>query len=84
MENNKNIEMNMVRERSLKLPTVTDEMYKQCNSENRDMIEEFFSMNPQLSPSTKKQYRSGMRQFLYWLYSTSHDMSLYKAKKSKV
>ena len=81
MENNKNIEMNMVRERSLKLPTVTDEMYKQCNSENRDMIEEFFSMNPQLSPSTKKQYRSGMRQFLYWLYTSCNDKPLYKVKK---
>ena len=36
---NKNIEMNMVRERSLKLPTVTDEMYKRCNQETREMIQ---------------------------------------------
>ena len=41
-EQNKNLEMNMIRERSLKLPTVTDEMYKQCNLKTGDIIKEFF------------------------------------------
>ena len=35
MENNKNIEMNMVRERALKLPTVTDEMLSDLVSMKR-------------------------------------------------
>ena len=36
------IEKNMLRERALKLPEVTDEMYEQCNPETREMIEEYF------------------------------------------
>ena len=38
MENNKNIEMNMVRERALKLPTVTDEMYNLCKQKKINII----------------------------------------------
>lgn len=75
------IEMNMIRERALKLPSVTNDLYKQCNEENRKMVEEFFAMNPQLSPATKKQYTSGLRQFLYWLHTSCNDKPLYKIKK---
>ena len=75
------IEKNMVRERALKLPAVTEEMYLKCNEENRMMVEEFFQMNPQLSPATKKQYTSGLRQFLYWLHTSCNDKPLYKVKK---
>ena len=75
------IDKNMVRDRALRLPAVTDEMYSNCNSENREMVDEFFQMNPQLSPATKKQYMSGLRQFLYWLYASCNDKPLYKVKK---
>ena len=75
------INKNMIRERALKLPSITDEMYKECNEENRRMVDEFFQMNPQLSPATKTQYNSGLRQFLYWIHSSCNDKPLYKIKK---
>lgn len=75
------IEKNMLRERSLKLPTVTEEMYNLCNKENTSMIQEFFDSKPQLSPETKKQYVSALRQFAYWLYNSCNDKPLYKVKK---
>lgn len=75
------IKQNMVRERALKLPEVTDEMYMQCNSENREMVEEFFDTHPLLAKQTKKQYRSGTRQFLWWVHETISDKPLYKIKK---
>ena len=81
MENNKNIEMNMVRERSLKLPTVTDEMYKRCNQETREMIQEFFDSKPQLSPDTRKQYWSALKQFVYWVYTSCNDNHYKKLRK---
>ena len=71
----------MVRERALKLPEVTDEMYKECNSETREMIDEFFANKAQLSPDTKKQYWSGLRQFVYWVHTSCSDKPLYKIKK---
>ena len=75
------INKNMVRERALKLPEVTDEMYQQCNAETREMIEEYFSANPQLSKDTKKQYWSANRQFAYWVHTSCSDKPLYKIKK---
>lgn len=75
------IEKNMVRERALKLPAVTDEMYNECNEETRMMIQEFFDAKPQLSPDTKKQYISALRQFAYWIHSSCMDKPLYKIKK---
>lgn len=75
------INKNMVRERALKLPEVTDEMYKLCNSETREMIQEFFDNKPQLSPDTRKQYWSALRQFAYWIYENCGDKPLYKIKK---
>lgn len=75
------IEKNMVRERALKLPSVTEEMYLKCNKESRDMVEEFFQMKPQLSQATRVQYKSGLKQFIYWLYTSCNDKPLYKIKK---
>ena len=75
------INKNMVRERALKLPVVTDEMYLQCNSETRDMIEEFLNAKAQLSKDSKKQYISALRQFVYWVHTCCSDKPLYKIKK---
>lgn len=75
------INKNMVRERALKLPEVTDEMYFLCNAETREMIQEFFDNKPTLSPDTKKQYWSALRQFAYWIYQNAGDKPLYKIKK---
>lgn len=75
------INKNMVRDRALKLPEITDEMYKECNEETREMIQEFFDNKAQLSLETKKQYWSGLRQFVYWVHTSCADKSLYKIKK---
>lgn len=75
------IEKNMIRDRALSLPTVTDEMYNECNSETREMIEEFFAAKSQLSKDTKTQYESGLRQFAYWIKTTCNNKPIYKVKK---
>ena len=75
------INKNMVRERALKLPEVTDEMYNQCNQETREMIQEFFDNKASLSPDTKKQYWSALRQFAFWIHTSCSDKPLYKIKK---
>ena len=75
------INKNMVRDRALKLPVVTDEMYNACNAETREMIQEFFDNKPQLSPDTRTQYKSGLRQFVYWIHTSCNDKPLYKIKK---
>lgn len=79
--NNTNIEKNMVRERALKLPVVTDDMYNECNYENREMVQEFFEVKSQLSKDTKTQYKSGLRQFVYWLHTSCNDKPFHKVKK---
>lgn len=80
-ENTKGINKNMVRDRALRLPDVTDEMYNQCNQETREMIQEFFDNKSQLSKDTKTQYKSALRQFAYWLHENCNDKPLYKIKK---
>lgn len=75
------INKNMVRERALKLPVVTEEMYKKCNYETREIIEEFFAAKSQLSKDTRTQYRSALNQFVYWIYENAMDKPLYKIKK---
>ena len=56
----KEINKNMVRDRALKLPTVTDDMYNSCNQDTRDMVQEYFEAKSTLSPDTKIQYKSGL------------------------
>ena len=57
----KEINKNMVRERTLKLPDVTDEMYNSCNEESRSIVQEFFEAKSNLSPDSLKQYKSALR-----------------------
>lgn len=75
------INKNMVRDRALKLSTVTDDMYNKCNKETRQMIQEFFDNKSALSPDTRVQYTSALRQFAYWIYENANDKPLYKIKK---
>ena len=77
----KNINKNMVRERALKLPEVTEEKYNECNSETREIIQEFFDNKTALSPDTKVQYWSALKQFAYWVHTSCNDKPLYKIKK---
>lgn len=76
-----NIDKNMVRDRALKLPVVTDEMYNKCNYETREIVAEFFAAKAQLSKDTRTQYTSALRQFVYWVYENAMDKPLYKIKK---
>jgi site-specific recombinase XerD len=71
----------MLRERSDKLPEVTDEMWSQVLEEHRNLAEEFLEMNQQLSPQTLKQYKSGIRQFFYWVHIALNDKPLHKITK---
>lgn len=74
----KKIKLNMLREKALKLPEVTDEIYELCNEETRRIFKDYEDMHPLLSPETKKQYKSGRRQFAYWIYTALNDKPLYK------
>lgn len=71
----------MARDRALKLPVVTEEMYNKCNYETREIVAEFFAAKAQLSKDTKVQYRSALNQFVYWLHENAMDKPLYKVKK---
>ena len=77
----KEINKNMLRERALKLPTVTEEMYNQCNPENIKVVKEYLEMHPLLSPKTKVQYISGTKQFVYWVHTCLNDKPWYKITK---
>lgn len=77
----KKIEKNMLRERADKLPEVTPEMWEEVNKENRYIVEEYFESNQQLSPDTQTQYRSGLRQFFWWIRVRCHNKPLYEITK---
>lgn len=75
------INKNMLRDRALKLPSITDEMYELCNQHNREMVQEYLEVSSHLSKETLKQYISGLRQFVYWVYTSANDKPLYKISK---
>lgn len=77
----KEIEMNMLRERALPLPSVTEEMFKTCNPHNVMMVEQYLQTSNTLSPHTLKQYRSGLYQFTYYLKQNLMDKPFYKVSK---
>lgn len=73
----------MLRERAEKLPEVTDEMWKEVNEENRLIVEEYFETSQQLSKETLIQYRSGLRQFFWWVRIKCKNKPLKDIKKSE-
>lgn len=79
-EQKREIEMNMLRPRAKKLPTVTDEMWNEVNNEYRELVEEFISVQ-NFSPQTKKQYVSGLRQFGYYLSQVMNNKDFHKVTK---
>lgn len=74
------IEMNMLRPRAKKLPTITDEMWREVNEEYRILAEEFISVQ-NFSPDTKKQYTSGLRQFGFYLKEAMNNKPFHKITK---
>ena len=74
------IEKNMLRPRAKKLPTVTDEMWAQVNPMYRELTEEYLG-SVDLSPQTKKQYISALRQFGWFIVDSLNNKPLHKIKK---
>lgn len=70
----------MLRPRAKKLPDITDEMWKEVNEDYRMLVEEFLSVQ-NFSPQTKKQYKSGLRQFGYYIKEAMNNKPLYKVSK---
>lgn len=77
---NKKIEMNMLRPRAKKLPDVTDEMWEEVNDEYRELVEEYLAVNS-FSPQTKKQYKSGLRQFGWFIKESMNNKPLHRITK---
>lgn len=75
------INKNMLREVSQKLPEVTDSMWMMVLAEHRELVDEFLEVNAQLSPQSKSQYRSGLRQWIYYIHKHLEDKPLYKITK---
>lgn len=46
---------------------ITDEMWQKVNPFNRDLVDEFLDYKVELSEQSKKQYRSGLRIFFWWV-----------------
>lgn len=78
---NKEIKMNMLRDRAKPLPVVTEEMFKACNFENVDLVTEYLQTSNNLSKQTLKQYKSGLYQFVYYIYENLNDKPFYKITK---
>jgi len=75
------INKNMLRARPDKLPEVTNEMFEECNEENLKLIKEFQEMHPLLSKQTKDQYRSGIKQFTWWVKTCLNDKAFFNITK---
>lgn len=75
------IEKNMLRDRAEKIADVTDEMWQLVRCEHRELVEEYLDVNTHLSLATKKQYRSGLRQFFWWVHEILNDKHLAKISK---
>lgn len=75
------IEMNMLRPRAKRLEDVTNDMWEKVLEEHRELVAEFLQVNTQLSPQSKKQYTSGLRQFFYWVYTELNNKPMYKITK---
>ena len=77
----KEVKMNMLRERADKLPDVSEEMFQSCNKHNVMLVKQYLETSNTLSPDTLKQYKSGLYQFTYWLKENAMDKPFYKVKK---
>lgn len=67
------INQNLLRKPAKKLDEITDEMWLKVNEDSRNLVEEFLEVNSQLSPRTRKQYISCLRQFFWFVYEKLHN-----------
>jgi site-specific recombinase XerC len=75
------INKNLLRDPADKIDAITNEMWRQVNEESRTLVEEFLEVNSQLSPKTKKQYISCLRQFFWFVYERLNNKPFYKISK---
>jgi site-specific recombinase XerD len=75
------IDKNMLRERAIKVPDVTDEMWKKVNPFNREKVEEFLLESTHLSKQSQIQYKSALRIFYFWVHDSLNDKNIYEIKK---
>lgn len=75
------VNKNMLRDRAEKLEDVSAENWEKINKENKELVEEFLSINKQLSKETLKQYTSGLKQFFWWINQNLNDKPFYKITK---
>lgn len=77
----KTIKMNMLRERAKPLPAVTEEMINECNIETVELMREYLDTSVNLSPKSRKQYQSGLYQFVYYIHENLNDKPLCSISK---
>ena len=77
----KDIEMNMLRPRAKKLNEITEEMWSKVLDDHKSLVKEFIQVNTQLSPQSRKQYKSGLYQFFYWVHKELNDKHITKLSK---
>lgn len=75
------INKNMLRPLAEKLHEITDKMWNTINSENRELVEEYLTVNSQLSDKTKSVYTSALRQFFWFVFEELKDKPFYKITK---
>ncbi|MFE6075782.1 tyrosine-type recombinase/integrase [Paenibacillus sp. NPDC057886] len=76
----KEVKQNTLREPAKKQAEVTEEMWLQVNEDYRLIVDEFISVQD-LSPASRKQYTSVLRQFGWYLCSSMNDKPFYKITK---
>jgi integrase len=76
----KEFNTNMLRDRATPLPTVTDEMWGKVNEEYRALVEEYIEVQSH-SKHTKKQYKSALRQFGWYIHTSLNGKPFYKVSK---
>lgn len=74
------VNKNMLRERAKKLPDITDELWEKVDPVYKELVEDYLT-SVDLSTQSKKQYRSALRQFGFFLYDSLNNKPLYKIKK---
>lgn len=60
---------------------ITDEQWLTVNEFNRNLVDEFLDYKIELSAQSKKQYRSNLRIFFYWVKENLKDKECIEIKK---
>ncbi|WP_063563053.1 MULTISPECIES: site-specific integrase [unclassified Paenibacillus] len=76
----KEVKQNTLREPAKKQAEVTEEMWLQVNEDYRLIAEEFVSVQD-LSPASRKQYTSVIRQFGWYMVNSMSNKPFYKITK---